>query len=435
MCAELCESWLSSAFFSIPVHISFDSLPTERQRPRDEEEHFRSCRDRSIELIDASGSAAVIASRHARPHRAATMEALAQAITTLPPDAVDRQRLMQCLGNAERNVNVQKNKEASKWVMQVGASLHKLGGEALPLAERVFQHAVFLAKQLDDGAPEYMQCEFDGNNTELGDAFTWLGATESALGKNVEAENHYRAAAKAVEERGCVEFGDKLLHQAIFFRNRKMKRQYDLVITRWENKVLVAGGVGVDGNKEAHDGREGDVALLNATCSLLQEKSMGLAHLGAMTTNTDESDEQTKEAAALRGQTLAAELRAGRLAECAMRLEAHPLRPAGSMPLEGAGLSHSPHTACAIAHTRPAKGALRPEGRIPSDCYHDCLLVLWSTVFPIPRAMEYSISNPSYYGVQGLPFPIPDIHMAERLTLSFTYRKRCTTSRLRHTTG
>ena len=118
-----------------------------------------------------------------------------------------------------------------------------------------------------------------------------------------------------------------------------------------------------------------------------------------------------------------------------MRLEAHPLRPAGSMPLEGAGLSHSPHTACAIAHTRPAKGALRPEGRIPSDCYHDCLLVLWSTVFPIPRAMEYSISNPSYYGVQGLPFPIPDIHMAERLTLSFTYRKRCTTSRLRHTTG
>jgi hypothetical protein len=86
-------------------------------------------------------------------------------------------------------------------------------------------------------------------------------------------------------------------------------------------------------------------------------------------------------------------------------------------------------------YTRPAKGALRPEGRIPSDCYHDCLLVLWSTVFPIPRAMEYSISNPSYYGVQGLPFPIPDIHMAERLTLSFTYRKRCTTSRLRHTTG
>ena len=36
-------------------------------------------------------------------------------------------------------------------------------------------------------------------------------------------------------------------------------------------------------------------------------------------------------------------------------------------------LSHAPHTAFAIAHTRPAKGLLRPEGRIPSDCYHDCL--------------------------------------------------------------
>jgi hypothetical protein len=39
----------------------------------------------------------------------------------------------------------------------------------------------------------------------------------------------------------------------------------------------------------------------------------------------------------------------------------------------GAGLSQSPRSAFAIAHTRLAKGALRPEGRIPSDCYHDCL--------------------------------------------------------------
>ena len=37
------------------------------------------------------------------------------------------------------------------------------------------------------------------------------------------------------------------------------------------------------------------------------------------------------------------------------------------------------NTASAIAHTRPAKGLLRPEGRIPSDCYHDCLLI------PIPH--------------------------------------------------
>ena len=39
----------------------------------------------------------------------------------------------------------------------------------------------------------------------------------------------------------------------------------------------------------------------------------------------------------------------------------------------GKELSQAPRSACAIAHTRPAKGALRPEGRIPSDCYHDCL--------------------------------------------------------------
>ena len=121
------------------------------------------------------------------------MEALAQAITTLPPDAVDRQRLLECLGNAERNVRVLKHKEASKWVMQVGAQLHKLGGDALKIAERVFQHAVFLAKQLDDGAPDFIAIEFESNNTELGDAYTWLGATEAALGKPNEAENHYRA--------------------------------------------------------------------------------------------------------------------------------------------------------------------------------------------------------------------------------------------------
>ena len=45
----------------------------------------------------------------------------------------------------------------------------------------------------------------------------------------------------------------------------------------------------------------------------------------------------------------------------------------------GAGLSQSPHTASVIAHTRPAKGLLRPEGTIPSDCYPDCLLI------PIPH--------------------------------------------------
>jgi hypothetical protein len=42
-------------------------------------------------------------------------------------------------------------------------------------------------------------------------------------------------------------------------------------------------------------------------------------------------------------------------------------------------ISQSPRSACLIAHTRPAKGLLRPEGRIPSDCYPDCLRI------PIPH--------------------------------------------------
>ena len=42
-------------------------------------------------------------------------------------------------------------------------------------------------------------------------------------------------------------------------------------------------------------------------------------------------------------------------------------------------ISNSPHSASLIAHTRLAKGLLRPEGTFPSDCYQDCLLI------PIPH--------------------------------------------------
>ena len=155
------------------------------------------------------------------------MESLVNAITSLPPDAVDRERLLECLGNAERNRRGGRMREAAKWVMQVGATLHKKGGPAMPLAERVFQHAVHLAKQLDgegssDLRPDLrdaLMVEQEGNSPELADAYTWLGATEAALGKTTEAETHYKAAARAIEERGVVDLGDKLLHQCIFFRN------------------------------------------------------------------------------------------------------------------------------------------------------------------------------------------------------------------------
>jgi hypothetical protein len=67
----------------------------------------------------------------------------------------------------------------------------------------------------------------------------------------------------------------------------------------------------------------------------------------------------------------------------------------------GAGLSQSPRSAFAIAHTRPAKGRLttrRAHSRRTVTL--TVFVILWSTVFPIPHTMEY-----------GIPFPIPDIHI------------------------
>ena len=230
------------------------------------------------------------------------MEGLAHAITALPPDKVDRQRLLECLGHGERNRVAGKSREASKWVMQAGAALHREGADTLPLAERYFQHAVHLAKQLDGDAPEFMQIEVEKNNGTLGDAYTWLGATEAALGKIAEAESHYKSAAKAVEDRGVVELSDKLLHQAIFFRNKKMREKYDAVLKRWEGAIRDAGATG--------ESREGDVALLQATQMFLNEKAAGTAKSGLP-----------------QAFARSIQLRAGALMKCAMRLEAHALRP------------------------------------------------------------------------------------------------------------
>ncbi|EEH52161.1 uncharacterized protein MICPUCDRAFT_53435 [Micromonas pusilla CCMP1545] len=230
------------------------------------------------------------------------MEGLAHAITALPPDKVDRQRLLECLGHGERNRVAGKSREASKWVMQAGAALHREGADTLPLAERYFQHAVHLAKQLDGDAPEFMQIEVEKNNGTLGDAYTWLGATEAALGKIAEAESHYKSAAKAVEDRGVVELSDKLLHQAIFFRNKKMREKYDAVLKRWEGAIRDARATG--------ESREGDVALLQATQMFLNEKAAGTAKSGLP-----------------QAFARSIQLRAGALMKCAMRLEAHALRP------------------------------------------------------------------------------------------------------------
>ena len=247
------------------------------------------------------------------------MEALAQAISALPPDKIDRQQVLRCLGNAERNCRIKKHKEAAKWVIQVGAALHKTGAEALPIAERVFQHAVYLAKQLDDGSPDYMTVEFEANNVELGDAYTWLGATEAALGKLTEAETHYQSAAKAVADRSVYEFGDKQLHQAIFFRNRKMKDKYDATIKRWEAAIRAAGKA---------DDREGDVPLLQSTCALLRRKPWDSAPMAST-------------GCARRSRFAAAR------AEATARLEAHPLRPKDPFLCPACTIS----TACVVRQT------------------------------------------------------------------------------------
>ena len=46
-----------------------------------------------------------------------------------------------------------------------------------------------------------MQPLLEGNNSELGDAYTWLGATEATLSTLMEAETYCKAAANAVEDR------------------------------------------------------------------------------------------------------------------------------------------------------------------------------------------------------------------------------------------
>ena len=92
----------------------------------------------------------------------------------------------------------------------------------------------------------------------------------------------------------------------------------------------------------------------------------------------------------------------------------------------GAGLSQSPRSAFAIAHTRPAKGRLttrRAHSRRTVTL--TVFVILWSTVFPIPHTMEYSI-----------PFPIPHINPGythhDRLTLSFLSGQEVGTRNLRH---
>ena len=135
--------------------------------------------------------------------RAYIMEALAQEIRdSTAGRGGPAEGCCRCLATPSATGRSGKNKEASKeWVIRVGAALHKVGATRCPLPCACSSTLCTLSKQLDNGAPNYMRAEFDANNTELEDAYTWLGATEAAIGKTVEAEASYKAGARGGRSR------------------------------------------------------------------------------------------------------------------------------------------------------------------------------------------------------------------------------------------
>ena len=195
----------------------------------------------------------------------AAMEQIADAIMQIPPNAMDRQRALTLLAHCDKLARNGRPRVASKYAMNCGAMLFKLGPPVAQLTEAVFQRAVYLAKQYDDDVPDYMRIMLEGNNPELGDAFTWVAAIEAKLGKLDQAENHYKGAAKAIEEYGnIVELSEKILHQCLFNRHRKRFEQWERVMEYWKQRILIA-----------EENGESDVQLLNATATYCGERANG----------------------------------------------------------------------------------------------------------------------------------------------------------------
>lgn len=229
------------------------------------------------------------------------MEALARAVMTqIPANAIDRQAVCEVIGRAESCRRSGKGKEASRYLMQAGAALFKLQHEqAIAVAEQIFQQAVAMAKRGDATEPDYLRAVLEGENMELGDAYTWLGTCENKLGKAADAEGHYKAAAKAVEDEGVATYADKFAHRVMLCRFRKDFERHAQLCDAWEDGI----------RKAASDGDECTTALLSATGIALQERASGLSDAGKFVE--------------------AAELRAGKFVECLTRLQAHGLRPKG----------------------------------------------------------------------------------------------------------
>ena len=227
------------------------------------------------------------------------METLAHAVMTkIPPNAIDRQVVCTLLSRAESSQRQGKHKDCAKLLMQAGAALFKLGHpQAIGVAESIFTAAVKHAKIGDEGeTPDYMKVVLEGGQTELGDAYTWLGTCENRLGKPTDAEGHYKAAARAVEDEGIATHADKFVHRVMLCRLRKDFERHKQLCDAWEETI----------RKAAKDGSECETALLAATGICLQERAAGLA-----------DQEKVLEAAQVRG---------GKFLETVTRLQAHGLR-------------------------------------------------------------------------------------------------------------
>lgn len=227
------------------------------------------------------------------------METLARAVMTqIPPNAIDRQAVCEVLGRAESATRAGRNKDAAKLLMQAGSAIYKLQHEqAIAVAETIFQAAVKHARTTDADAPEYMRHLTESGNSELGDAYTWLGTCENRLGKASDAEGHYKAAAKAVEDEGLAAYADKFVHRVMLYRLRKDFERHEQLCDAWEETI----------RKAAREGVECETALLAATGICLQERAGGLADQGKVAES--------------------AELRGGKFLETVIRLQAHGLRP------------------------------------------------------------------------------------------------------------
>ena len=73
----------------------------------------------------------------------AAMEQIADAIMQIPPNAMDRQRALTLLAHCDKLARNGRPRVASKYAMNCGAMLFKLGPPVAPLTEAVFQRAVF----------------------------------------------------------------------------------------------------------------------------------------------------------------------------------------------------------------------------------------------------------------------------------------------------